>query len=75
MPRKPTCGSSFCNFGSCENQISVELGYTREIYLEKLRRTILQKSAFKVTNRGQPPRILAAYYKWTPTLRISRKSF
>ena len=44
--QKLTCGSSFCNVGGGKTQISIELGYTRELCSESLRRTILQKSAF-----------------------------
>ena len=41
------CGSSFCNVGDCMSQITMELGYTREIYLKILKRKILQNSAFQ----------------------------
>ena len=33
----------------------MELGYTGEIYLKSLRRTILRNQLFKVTNKGKPP--------------------
>ena len=47
IPRKLTCGSSFCNVVGFNTQISMELGYNREIYLKSLRRTISQKSDFE----------------------------
>ena len=44
--QKTNFGSSFCNVEGCKIQISIEMGYTKELYLKSLRRTILQKSAF-----------------------------
>ena len=34
IPRKLTCGSSFCNVVGCKTEILMELGYTNEIYLK-----------------------------------------
>ena len=46
IPRKLTCGSSFCNVVGCKTQILMKLGYTRGIYVKFLRRAILQMPAF-----------------------------
>ena len=46
IPRKLICSNSLCNIGRCKSQILMELGYTREIYLKGLRRTVLQKVSF-----------------------------
>ena len=46
IPRKLTCGSSFCNALGSKTQILMEIGYTREIYLKNFRGAILQKSVF-----------------------------
>ena len=57
--RKLICGSSFCNVGGCLTQISMKLSYTRELYSSSLRRAILQKAAFKVTNKVKPLRMFS----------------
>ena len=43
--KKLTCGSSFYNLG----------GRKTQMYVKRLKRTMLQKSTFKVTNKGKSP--------------------
>ena len=85
--QKLTCGSSFCNFKGCKSQISIELGYTREIfhedaicntiispwiYLKSLKRTILQKSTF--CNKGKTPGMFSLAYNLPKTMSNFRPS-
>ena len=51
---KLTCGSSFCNVGDCQTQISMELSHTRELYLKRLGGQSCKSQLFKVTNKENP---------------------
>ena len=57
--RKLTCGSSFCNDGDWKTQISMELGYTRELYLKSLGGQSCKIQLFKVTNKENPRRMFS----------------
>ena len=46
IPRKLTCGSSFCNDGGCEAPISFWLDSAREIYLKGLASSLLKMGAY-----------------------------
>ena len=45
------------------SQISMEQGYTREIYLKNLKRKIFQESTVRVTNKGKPLWMFPLAYK------------
>ena len=74
IPRKLTCGNSFCKVAASKALISMQQDSTRE---KIWRRTLLQKSAFKVTEKEKPScgcfQKLVTYWKWIAPLTISYK--